>query len=237
MQAVQQIAVINGRCTIWGDLVPALIWSRGHEIDEWMEGEGNDRVAHCKIKRGDSGKVIERTFSVKQAIKAGLWDARATVKRKYDGQWKDVPNDNPWFKYDERMLQMRARGFCSRDAVPDVLRGMYLREEVEEDREVRDITPSASTAEPPAPPEMSAAIEPPAPVEEAAFHVEEFLNHLDAELAMARDADTLGENWAHHEATMEDHLSRNDRERAVEIFQKHELRIEKAEAPVGEEAT
>ena len=29
MQAVQQIAMIGGRCTIWGDLVPALIWRAG----------------------------------------------------------------------------------------------------------------------------------------------------------------------------------------------------------------
>ena len=226
MQAVQQIAVINGRCTIWGDLVPALIWSRGHEIDEWIEGDGDDRIAHCKIKRGDSGKVIERTFSVKQAIKAGLWDTRKTVKRKYDGAWKDVPNDNPWFKYDERMLQMRARGFCSRDAVPDVLRGMYLREEVEEEREVRDITPHVAP-EPPAPPAPPAppdplAIEDQTPPE---FNVAAFMANLEDELCACQDIEALGECWAQSEVTMEDHLDRNQRDEALDVYKKHEARI------------
>jgi hypothetical protein len=225
MQAIQQIAVINGRCTIWGDLVPALIWSRGHEIEEWIEGDGDDRVAHCKIKRGDNGKEIVRTFSVKQAIKAGLWDTRETVKRwnKYDKKHEDKPNDSPWFKYDERMLQMRARGFCSRDAVPDVLRGMYIREEMEEEREVKDITPRAP--EPPAPP---APPEPPAAIEdqsEPTFDVAFFMENVEEQLAMAQDADTLGENWAHLEATMEDNLDRGQREEALEIYQKHEKRI------------
>ena len=35
-----------------------------------------------------------------------------------------------WCKYPKRMLQMRARAFCLRDAFPDVLRGLYVAEEV-----------------------------------------------------------------------------------------------------------
>jgi len=36
------------------------------------------------------------------------------------------------------MLQMRARGFCARDGVPDALHGLYTREEIEEERRFRD---------------------------------------------------------------------------------------------------
>jgi hypothetical protein len=228
MQAVQQIAVINGRCTIWGDLVPAMIWSNGHEIEEWIEGDGDDRVAHCKIKRGDNGKEVERTFSVKQAKKAGLWDTRETVERwnKFDKKKENKPNDNPWFKYDERMLQMRARGFCSRDAVPDVLRGMYLREEVEEEREVRDITPHVAP-EPPAPPAPPMPPEPPAIIDQTPpeFNVPAFMANLEDELCACQDTEALGECWTHSEATMEDHLDRNQRDAALDIYKRHEARL------------
>jgi hypothetical protein len=132
MQAVQSIAVINGKCTIYGDLLPALIWANGHEIDEWIEGEGDNRVAHCRITRS-GGKVIERTFSVADAKQARLWDTRERVTRKgRNGSSYETSNDGPWFRFPQRMLQMRARGFAARDGISDVLRGMYLREEIDE---------------------------------------------------------------------------------------------------------
>lgn len=205
MQSIQQIAVINGRCQVWGDLIPGLIWSHGHEIDERLEGEGDETVAYCKITRGDNGKVIERLFSVKQAKVAGLWKKAG-----------------PWTQYPDRMLQMRARGFCARDAIPDVLRGMAIREEMQDVPEPRDITPQPPM--PPAPPE------PPAPPaiesqEPAPFDLEGFKARLSEDLAMANDYDSLGDNWAQHEATMEDNLSRDEREDLLGIYRKHEQRI------------
>ena len=136
MQAVQQIAIIGGRCTIWGDLIPALIWRAGHRIREWIEGEGDGRVAWCEITRVDNKEVIKRKFSVDDAKRAGLWDKRAKIKRKDNADaWHEEDNDNPWYRYEERMLQMRARGFCARDGVPDVLHGLYIREEIEDEGE------------------------------------------------------------------------------------------------------
>jgi len=126
MQAIQQIAVINGRCVIWGDAVPALLWAHGFRIKEWMDG----RVAHCTVTRPD-GEQITRQFSEADARKARLWDDRATVTKTWDGKSEQKPNDSPWFRFPERMLQMRARGFAVRDGAPDVLRGIYMREEVD----------------------------------------------------------------------------------------------------------
>lgn len=138
-QAIQQIAVINGRCVIWGDLLPALVWARGHKIKEWFDGEGDNLTAYCSITRGDNGETIERSFSVADAKAAGLWDTREKIRRKdKSGNWYDKDNDSPWFRFRKRMLQMRSRGFACRDGVPDVLRGMYVREELDE---TVDITP------------------------------------------------------------------------------------------------
>lgn len=111
MQAVEQIAIIGGRCTIWGDLIPALIWRAGHKIREWIEGEGDGCVAWCEITRGDNKEVITRKFSVDDAKRAGLWDTRAKIKQKDKPNiWHEEDNSSPWYRFQERMLQMRARG-------------------------------------------------------------------------------------------------------------------------------
>ena len=113
-QAMQSFAVINGKPNIWGDALPALLWSRGFEIDEWFDDEDAPTKAYCKITR-PGGKEIERTFSVDDAKKAGL-----------------AGKQGPWQQYQKRMLQMRARAFAARDGASDVLRGMQVAEEVQD---------------------------------------------------------------------------------------------------------
>lgn len=115
MQAIQKIAVVNGRPTVWGDAIPALIQSKGFKLRERMAGQGEIRTAICEIVRPD-GEVIERMFSVNDARTAGLWG-----------------KVGPWKSYPDRMLQMRARGYAARDGAADVLMGLYLREEAEDD--------------------------------------------------------------------------------------------------------
>jgi hypothetical protein len=114
MFAIQKIAVINGRPSIWGDAVPAILWSRGFKLREWSDGTGDALTAHCEVVRPD-GIVIDRTFSVAQAKKANLWS-----------------KPGPWAQYPDRMLQMRARGLACRDGAPDALSGLYLAEEIQE---------------------------------------------------------------------------------------------------------
>jgi hypothetical protein len=109
MMSINKIAVVNGRPTLWGDAVPALLWSRGFKLDEAVA----DNVATCTVTRPD-GHKITRTFSEADARKAGLW-AKA----------------GPWTQYPSRMLQMRARGLAARDGAADALSGLYLQEELD----------------------------------------------------------------------------------------------------------
>lgn len=115
MQAVQSIAVINGRPTVWGDAAIGLV--RGSGLCEWIEetieGEGDQRVAACSTQRTGEKRPVTRSFSVADAKAAGLWGKQG-----------------PWKQYPDRMLQMRARSFCLRDAYADVLKGLSIREEV-----------------------------------------------------------------------------------------------------------
>lgn len=112
-QSLETIAVINGRACIWGDGLIALVKNSPKEewTKEWLEGKGDEMVAFCETKRKNQANTIKRSFSVAQSKKAGLW------------------GNNTWNKYPERMLQMRARGFCLRDAYPDVFNGLQLAEE------------------------------------------------------------------------------------------------------------
>ncbi len=127
MQAVQGISVINGRPSVWGDLMMALC--RAHPacdgIDETLEYDnaGNVIAAVCRASR--NGKVQERRFSVEDAKRAGLWT-----------------KDGPWKQYPFRMLQMRARGFCLRDVFADALRGLASAEEAA-DTPVEELPPRA----------------------------------------------------------------------------------------------
>jgi len=154
MASLQCIAVIKGRPTIWGDAGLALCLDSVvcEDVDEFFEGEpGTDGFkAVCVAKRRGKEKVIRREFSVFDAKKAGLWDEREKVRAR-DGTEKR--NDSPWFRFAKRMLQMRARGFCLRDAFPDVLRGLHLREEMDDGHVIEhDNAPRASAADAPEPP-------------------------------------------------------------------------------------
>jgi hypothetical protein len=116
MQALQGIAVINGRPSLWGDSAMAVV--RGHpacqSIREGVDGDGDARHGWCEVvRRGEEAQ--RRTFSVADAKRAGLWG-----------------KSGPWQQYPDRMLQLRARGFAIRDVFPDALRGVVLAEEAQD---------------------------------------------------------------------------------------------------------
>jgi len=135
MQAVQNIAPINGRPAIWGDAMLGLVRASGllDSIKEDLIGSGDAMEAVCQIWRKGEDNPVSHRFSVSDAKRAGLWQTSARVERRRrdGGGTYQADNDSPWWKYPRRMLQMRARGFCLRDAFPDVLKGLYSREELE----------------------------------------------------------------------------------------------------------
>ena len=116
IQALQNIAVINGRPSVWGDAALAICQShpKYESIQEKIVGTGDSMMAECIVKRkGEEDYTV--TFSVQDSKKAGLWGRQG-----------------PWSTYPKRMLQMRARGFALRDKFSDALKGMITREEAED---------------------------------------------------------------------------------------------------------
>ena len=132
MQALQNIAVINGRPSLWGDSMIAVCkahpdW-RG--ISETYIEEEDKAV--CIVKRHVHGEIEETRseFSYKDAQRANLTN-----------------KPGPWKNYPKRMLQLRARGFALRDAFPDAIKGLITAEEAidyPEKKEPRNVTESSN---------------------------------------------------------------------------------------------
>lgn len=110
LQAIQNLAVINGRPALWGDAVIAIV--RGSPICEYVIETDDGETATCRVKRRGEAEQV-RTFSMADARAAGL-----------------AGKPGPWTQYPKRMRQMRARAFALRDVFPDVLRGMPVAEEL-----------------------------------------------------------------------------------------------------------
>lgn len=111
MQALQNIAVINGKPQLWGDaLLAVCMQSPNFEYinEEFIEAT---KTAVCRVKRKGMPEVI-RKFSESDAKRAKLWG-----------------KPGPWTDYPERQQGMRARTFALRDAFADVLRGVISVEE------------------------------------------------------------------------------------------------------------
>lgn len=142
LQSLSNIAVINGRPSIWGDAMLALCQKNPHFVSITETFDDATMTATCTVKRKNN-ELHTVTFSQADAEKAGLWQTQETVTRtNYKTKEKyTTDNDSPWWKYPKRMLQMRARGFALRDQFADSLHGLITREEAQD---IIDITDEAT---------------------------------------------------------------------------------------------
>lgn len=121
MQAIQNIAVINGMPSIWGDAQLALVKNSGlmESYSEEVQGEGQAMTAVVKAKRKGENEIVRR-FSWADATRAKL------------------TSRDTYIQFPQRMLTYRARAFALRDAFPDVLKGLT---HTWEEAESIDVTP------------------------------------------------------------------------------------------------
>ena len=132
LQAMQNLAIINGRPSLWGDAVIALV--RGSPLCESIIETDDGNTATCKVKRRGEAEQM-RTFSMEDAAAAGL-----------------KGKQGPWAQYPKRMRQMRARAFALRDVFPDVLRGLPVAEELMDTPPEKDMGMADVVGAPPPPP-------------------------------------------------------------------------------------
>ena len=129
IQSLQNIAVINGKPSIYGDALAALV--QNHPAFGGMEESFDETrmIASCTVWRRNGTKHTQ-TFSQADAQKANLWGKAG-----------------PWTQYPKRMLAMRARGFALRSQFADALAGLITREEAE-DMPLTDYEAPAAIAAP-----------------------------------------------------------------------------------------
>jgi len=180
MQALQNIAVINGKPSVYGDAAMALVQASPvcEDVEEFFEGEGTPNPVAVCVARRKGRKPVTARFSVEDAKRAGLW-----------------AKQGPWSAYPKRMMQMRARGFALRDAFPDVLKGMITAEEAQdsfEEAKPRQVAKPANPLDMVAPPPMIEQTSNPGVIESVFAHDQEVdtVNELVAQ-AVAADMEVV----------------------------------------------
>lgn len=139
MQAIQNVSVINGKPSVYGDAFVALCQRHPDygRVEEAWGGAGDDFGVTVRAYRKSSETPAgECTFTISHAKRAGLWG-----------------KSGPWTQYPERMLQWRARGFALRDAFADALKGLISQEEAQDypANGTGKVIPPASSFQRPAP--------------------------------------------------------------------------------------
>ena len=150
MGALESIAVINGRASLWGDGMLALV--QASPVYEWHdESQSTPQKGVCIIKR--KGHPEHRSeFSLEDAKRAGL-----------------LGKPGPWTQYTSRMLTLRARAFALRDKFADALKGLPMAEEAMDLPSRDPITAEVATAQPSSLKDrLRAQLEPPVEVVETA---------------------------------------------------------------------
>lgn len=152
------IAIINGKPSVYGDGLSALLQksgalvkreieeigdrpAEGAQIGEWPDSYG----VTVRLYRKGQDEPYEGEFTVGAAKRAKLW---MNVKR------------DPWIKYPKRMMMWRAFGFAVRDGFSDCLSGLWLAEEVEDMGPSTPEAPDTSFLDDDATPEPLPAPEP-----------------------------------------------------------------------------
>jgi hypothetical protein len=133
MAALSNIAVVNGRPSLFGDAALALVRSSG-QLESYSEEEvgerGKDSFGYKITAKRNGFDPQSETFTTADAKTAKLWGKAG-----------------PWTDYPARMLKFRARGFLLRDVFGDVLKGLRTMEEVRDTPlEPINVTPADKVA-------------------------------------------------------------------------------------------
>jgi len=147
MASLQNIAVINGKPSVYGDCQLAVVRASGlfdeKAFSERIEGTGDAMKAICTVRRLPNGNPATNEFSIADARRAGL--AEKAI----------------WKQYPQRMLKFRARSWVLRDNFGDILLGFPCVEEMYGLDHVREVPRDAEVGprEPnDPPPSRSAAL-------------------------------------------------------------------------------
>jgi hypothetical protein len=216
MVSLRSFTVINGKPALYGDGLINVVRQSGKVayLRTGCDTRNGKMVGWCEAKRNDTDEDKRVEFSQDDAMRAGLWQSEAMVKKwnKFKNEHETKPNDSPWYRFPQRMLAWRAAGYCLRELFGDVLGGIrdeFEAHEMADADEMRDITPP-SRPTPPKPPAPPIAVKVIGDTheeqnEESQFDIGTFLEEVETSLFAAKDAETVAEIWNEYDvaATLE----------------------------------
>jgi hypothetical protein len=134
LTGLQDMAVINGKVSIYGDAALAQVRSSGL-LEYIVETETGTPYQDgwtftCELKRKGSPEPRKGIWTWEDAKRAGFDDPKMK-----DGR-KDIYS--PWTRFTRRMMTFKARNFVLRDEFGDVIKGMTLAEDAQD---IIDVTP------------------------------------------------------------------------------------------------
>lgn len=144
LMALRSYAVVNGRPSLWGDGLKAVVRQSGR--CEYIRTGSDQTKGWCEAKRSDTQEVKLVEFTIAQAQAAKL-----TAKT------------GPWTSgYADVMMERRATNRCLNDLFADVLGGIVDAQEAMDDgpMEMRDVSPQLSNQPPDPPAEDATEVEP-----------------------------------------------------------------------------
>ena len=124
---MQDLAIINGRCGIYGDASLAMVTASG------LMDEGYPKSEETGTPYTDDWKF---TFTVKRIGRpeeTGVWTWIDSKRAGFDNpKQRDGKPDiySPWKRFTRRMMQWKSRNFVMRDNFGDVLKGMKTVEDL-----------------------------------------------------------------------------------------------------------
>ena len=185
LMALRSYAVVNGRPSLWGDGIKAVVRQSGR--CEYIRAGGDLTKGWCEAKRSDTGEEMRREFTWDQAKKAGL-SGKA----------------GPWQQHPDMMMERRATSRCLNDLFADVLGGIVSAEEAQDSTVIHDEPRVVSPPSPPSPPSVP-TIEADAPIidetpeavtGEQDFDAAAFFEQLEISMAAAKDAEAIEAAWS-----------------------------------------
>lgn len=130
-ESVQSIAVVNGRPSLFGDGMKAVVQGSGQleneERQEFRDKDGSLCAVEIRVWRKGRKTPYVGRFSVKMAKQAGLWG-----------------KVGPWQQYPDIMLETRARAYAYRNGFSDVLKGVRSAEEEQDIILANEPSPASS---------------------------------------------------------------------------------------------
>lgn len=167
LQSLQNVAVVNGNPTLWGDALIAVV--KGSGLCEYIRTEFDEDTMTAFVATKRKGEPSEevRSYSLEDAKRAGLL------------------NRQTYQQHAKRMLTARARSHVLRDVYADLLKGFQAREIAEEDHaEEKDITPKKSST-------LASLLKPKAEKKEKPAAIEQPKSQVEEMLGMVADAATM----------------------------------------------